>query len=52
MTGETTYAFARWLMKTVALLVRARMAFACICVLGGSTPFARRVMMDFGRVRS
>jgi hypothetical protein len=28
------------------------MAFACICVLGGSTPFARRVMMDLGSVRS
>jgi hypothetical protein len=49
--GET-YALARWLMNTVALLVSARMALACICVLGGSTPFARRVMMDLGSVRS
>ena len=43
---------ARWLMNTVALFVKARMALACICVLGGSTPFARRVMMDLGSVRS
>lgn len=39
-------------MNTVAPLVSARMALACIWVLGGSTPFARRVMMDLGRVRS
>jgi hypothetical protein len=47
-----TYAFARWLTNTVALLVSARMALACIWVLGGSTPLARRVMMDLGSVRS
>ena len=39
-------------MKTLALLVMARMALAWICVLGGSTPFARRVMIDLGSVRS
>lgn len=43
---------ARWLMKTVALLLSAKMALACICVLGGSTPFAKRVIMDLGRLRS
>lgn len=46
------YALARWLMNTVAPLVSARIALACIWVLGGNTPFARRVMMDLGRVRS
>lgn len=46
------YLFARWLMKTVALLLSARIALACICVLGGSTPLASRVMIDLGRVRS
>jgi hypothetical protein len=39
-------------MNTVALLLSASIALACICVLGGSTPFARRVMMDLGRLRS
>src|SRR3954465_10564015 len=39
-------------MKTVALLLSAKMAFACIWVLGGSTPFASRVMIDLGSVRS
>lgn len=39
-------------MKTVALLVMARMALAWICVLGGRTPLARRVMMDFGSCSS
>lgn len=39
-------------MNTVALLLMARMAFACICVLGGRTPFARRVIIDLGSVRS
>lgn len=47
-----TYELARWLMNTVALLVRARMALAWICVLGGRTPLAKRVMMDLGSVRS
>jgi len=50
--GRDTYAFARWLMKTLALLVMARMALAWICVLGGSTPLARRVIIDLGSVRS
>lgn len=47
-----TYALAKWLIKTVALLVMARIAFACICVFEGNTPLARRVMIDFGSVRS
>lgn len=47
-----TYALERWLMKTIALLLMARMAFAWIWVLGGRTPLARRVMMDLGRLRS
>lgn len=47
-----TYAFDRWLMNTVALLLSARIALAWICVLGGSTPLARRVMIDLGRLRS
>lgn len=38
--------------KTVVLLLMARMALAWICVLAGRTPFARRVMIDLGRVRS
>ena len=46
------YLAARWFMKTTALLLSARIALACICVLGGSTPLARRVMMDLGSVRS
>ena len=50
--GESTYALAKWLTKTVALFVSASMAFACICVLGGSTPLARRVMIDLGSVKS
>ena len=47
-----TYALAKWLIKTVALLVMARIAFACICVFEGNMPLARRVMIDFGSVRS
>ena len=39
-------------MNTVALLLRASIALAWIWVLGGSTPLAKRVMMDFGRFRS
>jgi len=39
-------------MKTVALLLMARMALAWICVFGGNTPFASLVMIDFGNVRS
>lgn len=39
-------------MKTVAPLLIARMALAWICVLGGKTPFARRVMIDLGKLRS
>jgi hypothetical protein len=50
--ARETYALARWLINTVALLVKASIALACICVLGGSTPFASRVMMDLGSVRS
>lgn len=49
---DRTYAFDRWLMNTVALLLRANIALACICVLGGSTPLASRVMIDLGRLRS
>lgn len=39
-------------MNTVALLVMARIALAWICVFGGNTPLARRVMMDFGSCNS
>lgn len=39
-------------MNTVALFVSARIALACICVFDGNTPLAKRVMMDFGSVRS
>lgn len=46
------YALARWLMNTVAPLLIARIAFAWIWVLGGRTPFANRVMIDLGRLRS
>lgn len=49
---RVTYALDRWLMNTVALLLSASIALACICVLGGSTPLARRVMIDLGRLRS
>ncbi len=47
-----THEFARWLMKTVALLVSARIALAWICVFGGSTPLAKRVMIDLGSTNS
>jgi hypothetical protein len=49
---ETAYAFARWLINTVALLLRARMALAWIWVFGGRTPLAKRVIIDLGRLRS
>jgi hypothetical protein len=55
LEGDTTRAThddARWLINTVALFVNARMAFAWICVFGGSTPFASLVMIDLGRLRS
>ena len=39
-------------MKTVALLLMARMAFAWIWVLASKTPFESLVMMDFGSARS
>lgn len=50
--GDETYAAARWLMKTVVLLLSASTALAWICVLAGSTPFASLVMIDFGKLRS
>jgi len=46
------YASARWLMKTIALLLIAWIAVAWICVLAGKTPLARRVIIDFGSCRS
>lgn len=39
-------------MNTVAPLLRARIAFCWRLVLGGKTPFARRVTMVRGRERS
>lgn len=39
-------------MKMVALLLNARIALAWICVLGGSMPFASRVIIDLGRFSS
>lgn len=39
-------------MKTVVLLLKARMALPWICVFGGNTPLASLVMMDLGRVSS
>lgn len=51
MLGEE-YLEARWFTNTVALLLKATMAFPCICVLGGKTPFASLVIIDLGRVRS
>lgn len=40
------------MIKTVVLWLRAMIALAWICVLGGSTPLDNRVIIDFGRVRS
>lgn len=39
-------------MNTVALLLRARIALPCSCVLAGRIPLASLVMMDLGRLRS
>lgn len=50
--SRETYAFARWFINTVALLVMASMALAWIWVFGGKTPFARRVIMDLGSCSS
>lgn len=49
---RATHAFARWFMNTVAAFVMASIALAWICVFGGKTPLANRVMMDLGRFRS
>ena len=49
---RSTNCEARKLTNTVALLLSAMLAFACICVFGGKTPFASRVIILFGRVKS